>query len=115
MMASMSAFGLCHHDDHRDQFNRGVRERGRGGHSMIPANDDDLQGGIGPGKDALIGGAGRAMLGAMLGVGLKGTIIGGAAAIDCSGHEPTPAYSFAHTNGLDNCPGRLSLRLECSS
>ena len=37
------------------------------------------QGGIGPGKGALIGGAGGAVLGALFGGGLKGTIIGGAA------------------------------------
>lgn len=37
------------------------------------------QGGIGPGKGALIGGAGGAVLGAVFGGGLKGTIIGGAA------------------------------------
>jgi hypothetical protein len=37
------------------------------------------QGGIGPGKGALIGGAGGAALGALFGGGLKGAIIGGAA------------------------------------
>jgi hypothetical protein len=37
------------------------------------------QGGIGPGKGALIGAAGGAALGAVFGVGLKGTLIGGAA------------------------------------
>ena len=37
------------------------------------------QGGIGPGKGALIGGAGGAVLGAVFGGGLKGTIVGGAA------------------------------------
>ena len=36
-------------------------------------------GGIGPGKGALIGGAGGAVLGAIFGGGLKGTLIGGAA------------------------------------
>ncbi len=36
-------------------------------------------GGIGPGKGALIGGAGGAVLGAVFGGGLKGTLIGGAA------------------------------------
>ena len=36
-------------------------------------------GGIGPGKGALIGGAGGAALGAIFGSGLKGTLIGGAA------------------------------------
>lgn len=37
------------------------------------------QGGIGPGKGALIGGAGGAVLGAVFGRSLKGTIVGGAA------------------------------------
>jgi hypothetical protein len=37
------------------------------------------QGGIGPGKGALIGGAGGAVLGAVFGGGLKGSLIGGAA------------------------------------
>jgi hypothetical protein len=36
------------------------------------------QGGIGPGKGALIGGAGGAALGALFGGGLKGALIGGA-------------------------------------
>jgi hypothetical protein len=46
-----------------------------------PYHDDHRrnQGGIGPGKGALIGGAGGAALGAVFGGGLKGTIIGGAA------------------------------------
>jgi hypothetical protein len=35
------------------------------------------QGGIGPGKGALIGGAGGAVLGALFGGGLKGALIGG--------------------------------------
>jgi hypothetical protein len=39
----------------------------------------DDRGGIGPGKAALIGGAGGAALGAVFGGGLKGTLIGGAA------------------------------------
>jgi outer membrane lipoprotein SlyB len=42
-------------------------------------HNDNRQGGIGPGKGALIGGAGGAVLGAVFGGGLKGTIIGGAA------------------------------------
>ena len=37
------------------------------------------RGGIGPGKGALIGGAGGAVLGTLFGGGLKGAIIGGAA------------------------------------
>jgi hypothetical protein len=42
-------------------------------------HNEHRQGGIGPGKGALIGGAGGAALGALFGGGLKGTIIGGAA------------------------------------
>ena len=37
------------------------------------------EGGIGPGKGALIGGAGGAVLGALFGGGAKGALIGGAA------------------------------------
>jgi hypothetical protein len=37
------------------------------------------EGGVGPGKGALIGGAGGALLGALFGGGLKGSLIGGAA------------------------------------
>ena len=67
-------------------FYNGVREGGRGGQYYDPrhANDgydhrSDRRGGIGPGKGALIGGAGGAVLGAMIGQGLKGSLIGGAA------------------------------------
>ena len=42
-------------------------------------HNDHRQGGIGPGKGALIGGAGGAALGAVFGGGLKGSLIGGAA------------------------------------
>jgi len=42
-------------------------------------HDDHRQGGIGPGKGALIGGASGAALGALFGGGMKGTLIGGAA------------------------------------
>jgi hypothetical protein len=41
--------------------------------------DDRNRGGIGPGKGALIGGAGGAALGAIFGGGAKGALIGGAA------------------------------------
>jgi hypothetical protein len=75
-------------------FNGGLREGGRGGdyYDRRHANDGydqryqqndgyyrQRQGGIGPGKGALIGGASGAVLGAVFGGGLKGTIIGGAA------------------------------------
>jgi hypothetical protein len=75
--------------DHRDnrqnsQFYNGVRSGGRGGDYHDPRYDnrqyrDRNQGGIGPGKGALIGAGGGAVLGALFGGGLKGTIIGGAA------------------------------------
>lgn len=80
--------------DYRQQPNNGayyngVRSGGRGGsyynnrdphyNDQHYYHDDHRQGGIGPGKGALIGGAGGAVLGAVFGGGLKGTIIGGAA------------------------------------
>ena len=69
--------------DHRD-FHNGLRDGGRGGHYENDGrhnyrDDRDNRGGIGPGKGALIGGAGGAVLGAVFGGGLKGSIIGGAA------------------------------------
>ena len=68
-------------------YYNGMRNGTRGGNyydSRDPRynnnyHDDHRQGGIGPGKGALIGGAGGAVLGAVFGGGLKGTIIGGAA------------------------------------
>jgi hypothetical protein len=83
--------GLAQYGDRRDhrQFYGGVRDGGRRGdyygHDRRYNNgyDDrynrEHQGGIGPGKGALIGGAGGAALGAVFGGGLKGAIIGGAA------------------------------------
>jgi hypothetical protein len=70
-----------------NNFNNGVRNGGRGGNYYNSGDDrryhDDHrnrdQGGIGPGKGALIGAGGGALLGAVFGGGLKGTIIGGAA------------------------------------
>ena len=73
-----------HHND--SAYYNGMRNGGRGGNYYNNNRDrnyhDDHrrdQGGIGPGKGALIGGAGGAVLGAVFGGGLKGTIIGGAA------------------------------------
>jgi hypothetical protein len=63
-------------------FYNGVRDGGRGGQYADNRHYDDRnrnQGGIGPGKGALIGAGGGAVLGALFGGGLKGTIIGGAA------------------------------------
>jgi hypothetical protein len=80
------------HGSGRDQVRRnqnfynGVREGGHGGQYYEPRHANDgydrryhERGGIGPGKSALIGGAGGAVLGAALGGGLKGTLIAGAA------------------------------------
>jgi len=67
----------------RNNWNNGVRHGGRGGNYYDDRryHDDHRrdQGGIGPGKGALIGGAGGAALGALFGKSLKGTLIGGAA------------------------------------
>jgi hypothetical protein len=66
-------------------FYNGVRHGGHGGNYYDNNRHDDRydrdrnQGGIGPGKGALIGAGGGALLGAVFGGGLKGTIIGGAA------------------------------------
>jgi hypothetical protein len=72
-----------HHDDRNPNgnFHNGLRQGGRGGHydDHRRYDDDRNRGGIGPGKGALIGGAGGAALGAIFGGGLKGTLIGGAA------------------------------------
>jgi hypothetical protein len=83
-----------HHDRDDQRFYNGVRDGGRGGEYYDRRDDRRYdgrynrynnngyysnQGGIGPGKGALIGGAGGAALGALFSHGLKGTIIGGAA------------------------------------
>jgi hypothetical protein len=74
---SIPAVAQHHHDD----FYNGAREGGRGGHydRGHDYRHDDHQGGIGPGKGALIGGAGGAVLGLAFGGGAKGAIVGGAA------------------------------------
>ena len=78
----MLGFGISANAQDHDAFYRGARSR-------HPYNDDydrrghhdDYrdQGGIGPGKGALIGGASGAVLGAVFGGGLKGALIGGGA------------------------------------
>jgi hypothetical protein len=81
-------------DQHR-QFYNGAYQGGRGGDYYGNDRSDRYRGyderyhgdkgyyhqggGIGPGKGALIGGAGGAALGALFGGGAKGAIIGGAA------------------------------------
>ena len=81
-----------HHNNDSTYYN-GMRNGARGGdyyndrdphynnnsHYDNRYHDDHRQGGIGPGKGALIGGAGGAALGALFGGGMKGTLIGGAA------------------------------------
>ena len=73
-----------------NQYNDGLRRgyNGRRGNGYDDRydqrryNQDEYNrthGGIGPGKGALIGGAGGAALGALFGGGLKGAIIGGGA------------------------------------
>jgi hypothetical protein len=66
------------YDDSRYGSRYGSRYDSRYGHDEY-YNNNQHQGGIGPGKGALIGGAGGAVLGALFGGGLRGTIIGGAA------------------------------------
>ena len=71
------------HDNNRfyDGANRGVRG-GDYGHDRRHYHDDryqNKQGGIGPGKGALIGGAAGAVLGVAFGGGVKGSLITGAA------------------------------------
>lgn len=83
-------------------FYNGVRNGGRGGQYYDNNNrhyDDHRrdQGGIGPGKGALIGAGGGAVLGALFGGGLKGTIIGGAA-----GAGIGAIVGEAHQNSRDN-------------
>jgi hypothetical protein len=68
------------------QFYDGARRGGHGGnygggnyHGGNNHYNDRNQGGIGPGKGALIGGAAGAVLGAAFGGGVKGSLITGAA------------------------------------
>lgn len=74
--------------DQRGSYYRGMQNQVRRGDYDRYARDDERRhhhedrhdsGGIGPGKAALIGGAGGAALGALFGRSLKGTLIGGAA------------------------------------
>ena len=68
-----------------DRFYHGAYQGGRYGnygydrYHRYPDYDRQHHGGIGPGKGALIGGAGGAALGALFGGGAKGALIGGAA------------------------------------
>lgn len=68
-------------------YYNGMRQGSRGGyndqydHRRYDNRDEynRTHGGIGPGRGALIGGAGGAALGALFGGGLKGALIGGGA------------------------------------
>jgi hypothetical protein len=76
---SSPSFAQYHRND---SFHRGAYQGGHGnyyGHGHSYDNRNDHSGGIGPGKGALIGGAGGAVLGAVFGGGAKGALIGGAA------------------------------------
>src|ERR1700691_3069607 len=70
--------------NNNSQFYNGARRGSQGGNyggGRYHDNhyDNRNQGGIGPGKGALIGGAAGAVLGAAFGGGVKGTLITGAA------------------------------------
>ena len=84
LFATAIAPGFAQHHNDSAYYN-GMRSGGHGGNYYNPHDrpyhDDHRQnqGGIGPGKGALIGAAGGAALGAVFGGGLKGTIVGGAA------------------------------------
>jgi hypothetical protein len=86
MVPGFGTAGYAQRNNNNSAYYNGVRQGGRGGNYYNDRDrhyhDDhyrDNQGGIGPGKGALIGAGGGAVLGAVFGGGLKGTIIGGAA------------------------------------
>ncbi len=83
LMISSAPQAAAQYDHSRDHFYNGARDGSRGGyydHGHDRGYDDrSHQGGIGPGKGALIGGGGGAALGAIFGGGAKGALIGGAA------------------------------------
>jgi outer membrane lipoprotein SlyB len=66
---------------HNDNFYRGAQRHQsyNDNYDRRRYRDDRHQGGIGPGKGALIGGASGAVLGTIFGGGAKGALIGGAA------------------------------------
>ena len=80
ILLSISLPAVAQHGGH-DNYYKGMHSQVRRGDYDRYSRDDHRHdsGGIGPGKGALIGGAGGAVLGAVFGGGLKGTIIGGAA------------------------------------
>ena len=66
---------------HHDDFYRGAQRHHpyNDNYDRRRYHDDRHEGGIGPGKGALIGGAAGATLGVIFGGGAKGALIGGAA------------------------------------
>lgn len=65
--------------DHRNFYNGARHERPYSNDYDRSRNHGRDEGGIGPGKGALIGGAAGAALGAIFGGGLKGALVAGAA------------------------------------
>ncbi len=84
LLASAATPALPQRDS---RYYNGMRQGYRGGYNDqydhrrydTRSTYDRSRGGIGPGKGALIGGAGGAALGAVFGGGLKGALIGGGA------------------------------------
>jgi hypothetical protein len=80
--SGQNGYNNGYHGQH-NQFDRGAYQGGRRGdygHDYRHYSDyDEHRGGIGPGKGALIGGAGGAALGALFSGSAKGAIVGGAA------------------------------------
>jgi hypothetical protein len=81
---ALPAAAQSHHNDD-SRFYNGASRGAHGGnygndrHHYQDNHYQDKQGGIGPGKGALIGGAAGAVLGAAFGGGVKGSLITGAA------------------------------------
>jgi len=84
VLAAMLVFSPVSRAQQHGNYYRGMHNEVRRGDYDRYARDDDRrhhhdEGGIGPGKGALIGTAGGAALGAIFGRSLKSTIVGGAA------------------------------------
>jgi outer membrane lipoprotein SlyB len=87
LSCGVPALAQNRHYDNNKQFYNGARRGAQGGnygggnyhHGNDHYYDNRDQGGIGPGKGALIGGAAGAALGAVFGGGVKGSLITGAA------------------------------------
>jgi hypothetical protein len=83
LVPAVAQRGRNQHDQKQNYYGGMHNSVKRGDYDRYSREDDRRHnynsGGIGPGKAALIGGAGGAVLGAVFGGGLKGTLIGGAA------------------------------------